>query len=190
MQILKPEIKQKILYVSEKMFFENSFQKASTREIAKKSNISVSNLYKYFKSKEDLFYEITSVFYNNFKKGFNDFIKHEHEDFSVNRVELISNKLAEIIKSDRIKFVIVMDKSKGTKYENSMNELIDVFENHLSKNINKNLIDDIFILHIISKNFFMGILDIAKYYKNDKWVDDNINSLVKYHVTGISRFYK
>jgi AcrR family transcriptional regulator len=154
MQVLKPEIRQKILNVSEKIFFEKSFQEASTREIAKKSGISVSNLYKYFKNKESLFYEVTSIFYNSFKNGLNNFFKHRDENFNRNRVELISEKLGEIIKKDRIKFVIVMEKSKGTKYENFMNELIDIFEKHLVNGINKEKLNNSFILHIIAKFFF------------------------------------
>jgi AcrR family transcriptional regulator len=190
MQVLKPEIKNKILNVSEQMFFKKGYLKTSTRDIAKKSGISVSNLYKYFKNKEDLFYEITSFFYNNFKKDFNNFINHENENFNLNKIELVVNKLAEIIKNNRIKFVIIFNKSEGTKYENSISELIQIFENHIIENIIKDLIDDFHFLSIIAKNFFMGILDIAKNYKNNQWVDKNLRSLVKYHVAGISQFYK
>ena len=190
MQILKPEIKKRILSISKEMFYKKGYLKTSTREIAKKVGISVSNLYKYFKCKEDLFYEITSTFYNNFIKDFNNFINHENEDFNIDRIDLIINKFAEIIKNERIKFILIFDKSEGTKYENSMNEIIKVFEKHLIQNINKKLIDDFHVLYIIAKNFFAGILDIAKNYKNDDWVDKNLQTLVKYHISGISEFYK
>ena len=57
MQIKKDDIQKKILDVSEKLFIKNGFENTSLRQISEKSYISKSNIYRYFKSKEEI-YEI------------------------------------------------------------------------------------------------------------------------------------
>ncbi len=53
-QILKEEIKERIVESAKQEFLENSYEKTSMRNIANKSNITVGNLYRYFKNKEEL----------------------------------------------------------------------------------------------------------------------------------------
>ena len=57
-QIKKDEIKNKILEVARTEFQEKGFANASMRKIAKKAGISVSNIYNYFKRKDEIFKEI------------------------------------------------------------------------------------------------------------------------------------
>ena len=53
-QILKDDVKARIIASAKEEFLENSYEKSSMRNIASKSNITVGNLYRYFKSKEEL----------------------------------------------------------------------------------------------------------------------------------------
>lgn len=53
-QILKDDVKSRIIESAKEEFQINSYEKTSMRNIASKSNITVGNLYRYFKSKEDL----------------------------------------------------------------------------------------------------------------------------------------
>ncbi|MBQ9037308.1 MAG: TetR/AcrR family transcriptional regulator [Erysipelotrichaceae bacterium] len=53
-QILKDDVKSRIIESAKEEFQTNSYEKTSMRNIASKSNITVGNLYRYFKSKEDL----------------------------------------------------------------------------------------------------------------------------------------
>jgi AcrR family transcriptional regulator len=55
MQILKSDIRKKILTVSRKHFLEKGFRETTTRDIAREAGITLSNLYHYFASKDDLF---------------------------------------------------------------------------------------------------------------------------------------
>jgi AcrR family transcriptional regulator len=53
-QILKPELKEAIIQSARNEFYINGFEGASMRNIAKAAHMTVGNLYRYFKNKEDL----------------------------------------------------------------------------------------------------------------------------------------
>ncbi len=53
-QTLKEEARQAIIEAAKEEFLEKGYKGASMRSIAKKSHMTVGNLYRYFKSKEDI----------------------------------------------------------------------------------------------------------------------------------------
>ena len=59
MQVLKDELRHRILLESEHLFLQRGYDRTSMQMIADKVNISKGNLYHYFKNKEELFYELT-----------------------------------------------------------------------------------------------------------------------------------
>ena len=61
MQIQKTDIRKVILEVSRKEFLEHGFKDASMRTIAKKSGVSLGNIYNYFKNKDEIFTQILSI---------------------------------------------------------------------------------------------------------------------------------
>jgi len=190
MQILKDEIRKKIIQIATQLFYDYGFEKTSTRQIALELNMSVSNLYKYFKNKEEIFDEIINVYYSNYSSGFSKFISHENKDsFDEESIQFLAKAIFESIKHNQIKFVLLMDKSKGTKYALFKEEMIDNLEKHISKGIHESNKDE-YIIKIFVRNFFYGIVEIAKHYKNDDWALKNINLLVQYHMNGIYVLYK
>lgn len=59
-QILKEESKKNIIEAAKEEFLDKGFKEASMRSIAKKSNMTVGNLYRYFKNKNDIIMYIVS----------------------------------------------------------------------------------------------------------------------------------
>lgn len=55
MQILKTDTRKRILAVSKKLFLKKGYRDTTTREIAREANVTLSNLYNYFSSKDELF---------------------------------------------------------------------------------------------------------------------------------------
>lgn len=53
-QVLKDEARQAIIEAAKQEFLEKGYKGASMRSIAKKSHMTVGNLYRYFKNKEDI----------------------------------------------------------------------------------------------------------------------------------------
>ena len=67
-QIQKDEVRDKILRSAREEFQEHGFEKSSMRSIAQKSKMTVGNLYRYFKSKEELNEYIVSPAYSAINK--------------------------------------------------------------------------------------------------------------------------
>lgn len=60
MQIQKEGIRKTILEVTREEFIKNGFKNTSMRTIAQKADVSLSNIYNYFKNKDEIFKEVLS----------------------------------------------------------------------------------------------------------------------------------
>ena len=69
-QILKKERRKRIERAALDEFLEKGFNNASMRNIAQNAQLSTSNLYNYFESKEKLFYEIMDEMYRKINNLF------------------------------------------------------------------------------------------------------------------------
>lgn len=58
MQVLKEDIRGRILTVARQQFEREGYSKTSMREIAELSSVGVGNIYNYFTSKDELFHEV------------------------------------------------------------------------------------------------------------------------------------
>ena len=199
-QILKKERKKQIEHAALDEFLAKGFLNASMRNIAEKAQISTSNLYNYFESKEKLFYSISDDVYTVINNLIRDLMRKEKEigrDHFFEQVNnLIAKPIRELIKNHRKQLLLIMEGSKGTKYENFKEELVIVIEKHfiehlqvIDNTMTKDLADP-FIFHILARNLLEGLLEIARHYSSDRWVDYNIEALMNYHVHGVSQFFK
>ena len=62
-QVLKEEVRNRILEAAEKVFYKKDYRGAKLTEIAKEANIPVALIYTYFKNKEVLFDAVVSSVY-------------------------------------------------------------------------------------------------------------------------------
>ena len=58
MQVLKEDIRGRILAVARQQFEQKGYSKTSMREIAESADVGVGNIYNYFASKDELFHEV------------------------------------------------------------------------------------------------------------------------------------
>ena len=58
MQVLKEDIRGRILTVARQQFERKGYSKTSMREIAELSGVGVGNIYNYFTNKDELFREV------------------------------------------------------------------------------------------------------------------------------------
>lgn len=68
-QVLKEEIRNKIIKTAKEAFLEKDFLSVSMREIAKRSGVSLSNIYNYFPSKDSLLEGVLEETLEEFKKA-------------------------------------------------------------------------------------------------------------------------
>lgn len=166
MQILKEDVRNKILAAALKEFKDNGYEKASMRKIAKSANLTAGNLYRYFKNKEDLFYHVIRPAYERFVWMATEF-KKEDRVIDENFLEAYL-KIEEIQIKHRDALLILLHKSKGSKYENIKTEFIELLKNRFKKIILLNTntktpikYSDSF-LSVISRSIIEGLVAIME----------------------------
>ena len=199
MQLKKEEIKKRIENAAREDFLDHGFTNTSMRNIAKKARISTSNIYNYFKSKDNLFYSLIDPVYEKIKNLLLNLFEKEknlgENEFFKQISDVFAHPVGDIIKENAKELVILMDRSEGTKYEKFKEKLIATIESHFTDSIvhekkaTDNNLNQTFVMHIIANNVLESLLELAKHYKNDEWVDSNIELLIKYHINGISGLF-
>lgn len=190
MQILKDEIRNKILEEAEGLFYKNGYSGTSARMIAEKTGMHYSSMYRYFPNKIALFDVVVGEFYRKFKSGFSKFmdITDDHS-LAENRISNLGQILFTAIKDDRKKFVILLRRSKGTKYAVVFDELAAMLKVHIVQEIQSG-IDDNYVVEVIARNFFKGISDIAERCQDMEILQNSVSSFVRYHLSGMESFNK
>ena len=192
MQILKQEIRARIQQVAAAQFLSRGYKDASIRDIARSSAISVGNLYNYFRSKEDLFYSLTSASYLHLNRILRQVKEHGTEGGVANMgfAKSVIMKISELLKTHRVGFLLMIDKGQGTKYRDLKDRVITVVLRHFEEeSLEAGRSDDSLIMRIAAKNLMDGLIEIARNYQNDDWVDYNVHRLMDYHLRGISQFF-
>ena len=67
MQVLKEDIRGRILKVARQQFERKGYSKTSMREIAELSSVGVGNIYNYFTNKDELFREVVRPVFARWK---------------------------------------------------------------------------------------------------------------------------
>jgi len=131
MQVKKEEIRKRILDVARKKFIQNGFIETSMRAIAKKSNITTSNIYNYFKKKDSLFAEIlkpTISKINEALKILENFKIKEEKDFkSFEFSKKQFDLLMQFVHKNREDLDLILFKSHGSSIQVFKDEVIEKY---------------------------------------------------------------
>lgn len=145
-QILKDDLRNAIIESAKQEFLEKGYKGASMRSIAKKSNMTVGNLYRYFKSKEDInlyivaptFKQIDaalkSISHNNISMETRVFnLKPDINELNIIIDEFV-DKLVEIYANNKTEFNILILHSRLSE------QIIDWFSNIVNSLITKSFV--------------------------------------------------
>lgn len=125
-QFKKEEIRKRILLAAKEEFMESGFLNASMRRIAKKSQVSVSNMYNYFQNKDELFEHLVIKVYEDIFNE-NDTKRMRMVTTSIENFEtdltLVINRIAKYVSHHQEVFKLLLIKSSGSKYANFRDEL-------------------------------------------------------------------
>jgi AcrR family transcriptional regulator len=196
MQKLKDEIRNNIIEAAVKEFADAGYEKASMRTIAKAAGVSVSNVYNYYNGKEQLFSSIVEPVFSRvreiFKKSMQESIKRGFTGNNLQSfIDGIVNLLVQMDARQRQLLIILTEKSAGTRYEKSKEEMVTLFRMHLVEAVNRSGSvartggDRSYVLNIIANNYIDGLLKVLKDYHNQAWAEDNLRTLLTYHLNGI-----
>jgi len=118
MQVLKEEVRQRILKSARREFKKLGFDKASMRDIASTAKMTVGNLYRYYKNKEDLFGAIVGPLYAELKE-----LKDQLPEDSQGKVDALIQKLTLLQKDYKTEWLILFNGAEGTRFNKISKEV-------------------------------------------------------------------
>ncbi len=130
MQTKKEDIKEMILEVARKSFLKKGYRKTSMRVIAKEANVTLSNIYNYFKNKDEILEVILQPVLRDMKQMLS---RHNDPNYAttqwfeaedISEVEDFKEHVKFII-TYREEFDLLLHKCSGSKYENIKDYFID-----------------------------------------------------------------
>lgn len=195
-QVLKEEIKNKIYQMTIEEFYHHDYQSATLRNVARNAEIPVGLIYSYYKNKADLFDSIVCPVYAAVK---NMLTVKEPTTASYDRqqnfhVQVEMPFLLKMLQSNRKQLIILIDKSKGTVYENTKEEFIQLTAEHIQtqlKNKLKNELQiDCLFYHMLANNFVESLLEIARHYENEQWAEKMMRLFIQQYFCGVNSLMK
>ena len=195
MQVLKDNVKEKIYQAATEEFHKKGFLKTKMQDIAKKAGISVGLTYSYYNNKEDLFAAIVEPIYKEIIQSVENEEKRNLEiGDPANLFEKESAFILQLLRQKREIFLILVDRSKGTRFEKAAEQIIGVTKEHIKRQLSPKVngqifkIDEVFY-HILANNFIEGLLEIARHYKGNKWAENMLKMLTHQFFYGVSGFH-
>ncbi len=196
MQTLKEEVKNKIIEAAAKEFIALGWEKSSMRTIAKAAGISVSNTYNYYKNKEELFVAILEPVFNRLKEVLKQSFQQSMRSGTAgnNLQTFIDGMVKSLVQMDerqRLLLLVLMEKSAGTRFEKSREEVVSLLRMHLAEAVRKPdspaqlQESQAYILNIIADNYLDGLFKVLKDYRGKEWAEENLRILLTYHLSGI-----
>lgn len=185
-QVLKDEIREKILVAALDEFYERGYKLAAMRNIAANAQIPTGLIYSYYKNKADLFDAILRPVLYDWDRvlaagGEN---KGKHQGTEIYGLSKAETECLLNLFDHRKEFIILIDKSSSTKYECEKERFVKDIEAHLLEHRDDNSADAVFI-HIIANNFVDGLMQIMYHYKGKEWAIMILHKLSKMYLSGI-----
>ncbi len=136
-QFKKDFVMSSIIEAAEKEFQEKGFSKASMRSIAANANVTLSNIYNYFKNKDDLFLAVLKPVLEVVEEGKSVLEEHEkcHERIDLKGHHEFILPSVDYVFKYRDKFKLLANKAAGSSLANFKNELIDWYVTKMSREI-------------------------------------------------------
>ena len=133
MQVLKEEVRQRILKSARREFKKCGFEKASMRSIASSANMTVGNLYRYYKNKEDLYGAIIGNLFDEIKN-----LKANLPAEPEAQLNYLLENFKELQKDHKSEWLTLFGGSTGTKYQKVADDIHGILRNTLKAVLEKN----------------------------------------------------
>lgn len=191
MQVLKDELRHKILLEAQHLFLQRGYDRTSLQMIADKVNISKSNLYHYFKNKEELFYELTDTAAEGMKRLIMRFRDQRFNPRTGGREYqvLLTEEVTSLLLAEKYGLLLIMEQAQGTRYESLRSSLIDM----LAAQAEPFLADEdnsLLLAQIMARNLVDGTVQIMKNRVRPREVRFALNRLIEYHTHGANALLK
>lgn len=200
MQVKKEYTHEHIVEVAKRVFLRKGYSKTSMRDIAKGAGIGVSNIYNYFKSKDDLFRYIVMPLVTEL-----EIMMYEHHKMSnqesfmsgeaCNSEEMIAKNVQEylrLINNHRDEFKMLLYQTQGSSLENYIdtytescsNLVLDFMEEFKKKYPDCGVICSPFTYHVHIVWMFSFISEMIKHELSSQEMKEAIEDYIKFEYSG------
>ena len=187
MQVLKEEVRERILAAAVQVFYEKDFRSAKMLDIARLAEVSASLLYSYFENKEKLFEGVVSSVPFDF-----DRIAREEEsiiaDTPSERYQIAAEEpLLNMLAHHKL-LVILIDKSQGTAYEHAKDDFVESIERHIRYMMNERAVlryPDL-LAHVLASNFVESLMEVARHYSSENEAREMLALIAQCYYEGVN----
>jgi AcrR family transcriptional regulator len=178
MQIQKDEVRNKIIETATEEFYINGYNNSSLRNIAAQAGMTVGNLYSYFSGKDDLFENVVAPAWEQLY-GLLGIEYSIYESITYPTLVQITNLITEAFITGKAQFSILINGSKGSKYENVKSDITRILSRRLrsdmaAKSCGKPV--DPLLADAIAASLLEGFVTIFNNYGGDI---DRLKTLVR-----------
>ena len=187
MQVLKEEVRERILAAAVQVFYEKDFRSAKMQDIARLADVSASLLYSYFENKEKLFEGVVTSVPFDF-----DRIAREEEsiiaDTPSERYQIAAEEPLLDMLAHHKRLVILVDKSRGTAYEHAKDDFVESIERHIRRMVNKRapLRYPDLLAHVLASNFVESLMEVARHYSSEDEARDMLALIAQCYYEGVN----
>lgn len=129
MQTQKSDIRKTILQVAKQEFLTLGFKGTAMRSIAKESGMTLSNIYNYFRSKDEIFCEVLNPLLNAFDQIMENHNSDDYITIDVFSMKSYQQKMIDdfmvILKGHRAELKLLLFQASGSSLENFRDTFTD-----------------------------------------------------------------
>lgn len=193
------ETREKLLISAKKEFLEKGYTKSSLRNICKEAGVTTGALYFFFKDKEDLFASLVErplqllfdMLRTSYQMGLeSEVVMRESLNGNYDEDLKVSHAVISFLYQHYEEFMLLIQKSQGSKYENWVDEFITLAENHyrsladeFSKAKGQKKIDD-HVIHWISHMQIESVIHTLVHEKSEAEAVKNYETVTRYLIAG------
>lgn len=136
MQILKDNIRQRILVVARQEFITHGVRNTSIRSVARKTGIATGNIYNYFKSKDELFRAVLKPLIDTIERYILSHNEERHLNIDVFNVNEFQDEhiqtMKMLVKNFRPELRLLLFNAEGTSLAGYADRITD-HQTHIGK---------------------------------------------------------
>ncbi len=196
MQVSKDCIRNSILETAQKLFLQKGYSNVSMREISFKSKVGLSNIYNYFKNKDELFRTLSLPAAEALNKILVQHHGQEGADMADMKSEQFLRKTLQeyliIVKKYKKEMTLLLFCSRGSSMQNFKEEFIckatSLVRNHLyaQKKIHTEINDNVsdFFINLHSVWMFVLLEELLKNKVKDNELEKILNEYIRFETIG------
>ncbi len=201
-QTRKDDVQRRIDEAALLVFSRGGFASATMAEIARQAGLSVGNIYRYYRSKDALFYAVLPP---EFVERFRDLVGMKMKtadgiDLGVVKrhgpMGLRDESMKSFIFENRLQIVILLGRAAGTRYEGFRGELVDYTAKRAVEYLGTmhdgrpTDLDPVKrrLLGIVYDNLYRAVVGILAAFDESDAIAEAYDALFDYHYQGIAKF--